>query len=136
MTGSVADSIWNRAALHLRKGPLATGDLALMAMLRTHGLVMNGGVLNCVEIMAPEEFEKGLSGYRFFGLNTVSDLLVRAQRLLTQEGADLGSQEQSLDAEYARLIPSDSFLFSVFKEHLRVAPASYAPIDESEQGHT
>jgi hypothetical protein len=121
-----ADGIGNRAEHHQSESPLAKGDRALTAVLRAHGLVMNGGVFNSVEVMTRDEFNEALGGYRFFGLSEVSELLARAFVLVQREGADIGSQEQSFDAEYERLIPDDSFLFSVFEKYLQAQPADFA----------
>ena len=62
------DLIWNRASEGGGANPQA-GDLALAALLRAHGLTMNGGVLHAVERLQPSELQDAASGYRFFGLD-------------------------------------------------------------------
>ena len=50
---SLADQIWNRAALE-SGGPAAReGDRALAALLLAHGMVMNGGVGHALEVLSP-----------------------------------------------------------------------------------
>jgi hypothetical protein len=70
-----ADLIWNRACTLLM---LRSGDRALAALLSFHGLAMNGGVLHALDCLNPKELEAAVSGYRFFGLNDVGDLLIEA----------------------------------------------------------
>lgn len=127
MEERIADRIWNRAALHQNEGALEIGDRALMALLRAHGLIMNGGVLNSVEVMTREEFDRALWGYRFFRLSEITELLTRAIALVRGEGAEIGPHEQWFDAEYERIIPQDSFLFAIFEKHLQDKPADFTP---------
>ena len=119
------DLIWNRAAMDnggLTPGP---GDFALSALLYAHGLAMNGGVLHAVELLSPTELAKAQSGYRFFGLVAISDLL-RDAWLLVRDGADLGSHEQRLDAEYM-MHANDSALTVRFEQYYLLHPSDFAP---------
>jgi hypothetical protein len=107
---------------------LLQGDHALVAILRMHGSIMNGGVINATEILEEDAFVATLSSYQFFGFESVSDLLVRARKLQCT-GSDVGSQEAFFDSEYNKAIPDDSFLFSVFERYYAVSPGDFASIN-------
>jgi hypothetical protein len=121
-----ADMIWNRAC---GEDPLRTlpGDRALANLLYAHGLAENGGVLHAVEFMTANELSDAAAGYRYYGLDDVASLLYRA-RAIFEIGDKLGSHEQQLDGEYARMIPSDSSLVKRFEERLRSSPSDFAPL--------
>jgi hypothetical protein len=117
--------IWNRACG--RMGPEAgVGDRALSALLRAHGLSMNGGVLHAVECLSASEIEQAASRYRFFGFNAAASLLLGARRIL-ESGQDLADHEALLDRDYHRLIPDDASLYARFEEHRRSHPRDFAP---------
>ena len=118
------DLIWNRACEGGGPDP-RPGDRALAALLRAHGLAMNGGVLHAAEFLNTPALSDATSGYRFFGLNSVADLLVRAQHLF-RTGTDLETHEKALNKQYAVLIPDDAFLGSVFERHLKSNPSDFA----------
>ena len=121
-----ADMIWNRAC---GESPLHThdGDRALAGLLRAHGLAMNGGMLNAVELLTSEELSCAQSGYLFYGFHGIAALLSRA-KVLGDADEDLEHHEAQLDAEYADLIPDDTFLVERFQEHLKAHPSEYAPL--------
>jgi len=121
-----ATLIWNRACGGL--GPeAAAGDRALSALLRAHGLAMNGGVLHAVECLSPTEMEEAASGYRFFNLDAAAKLLIQARRIF-ELGHDLAEHEALLDGDYHRLIPDDSSLYARFEQHRRSHPQDFAPV--------
>ena len=121
-----ADMIWNRACGEdsLRALP---GDRALADLLYAHGLAMNGGVLHAIECMTAEEQSDAEDGYRYFGFDGVASLLSRA-RPIFEAGDDLGSHEQQLDGEYARMVPSDSSLVDRFKARMKSSPSDFAAL--------
>ncbi len=121
-----ADLIWNRACYGGGPDPRA-GDRALAALLTAHGLTMNGGVLHAVECLTPSEMSEAQSGYRFFGLEAVADLLSYAHRVFEADD-DLESQESLLDQQYAALVPEDSSLVNRFEKHWRENPSDFAPL--------
>jgi hypothetical protein len=118
--------IWNRAATDNGGAEPARGDRMLAALLYSHGLVMNGGVVHAVEIMQDTELANAMAGYRFFSLASVADLLARA-KMLFQSNSDFGRHEASFDAEYARYIPSDSRLCELFERYFADNPLDFAP---------
>jgi len=122
-----ADRVWNRACMERGGTNPQPGDSALAALLQVHGLTMNGGVLHSVESLSLQELECAKSGYRFFGLDAVAELVARAQAA-AKVGQDLESQEGLLNGEYAELIPDDSYLVSRFEEHFRTRPSDFAPL--------
>jgi hypothetical protein len=142
-----ATDIWNRALANWHAADLAVGDRALAAMLLTHGLVMNGGVLDAVEKMDESQLAAGKSGYRFFGYEEVAGLLSQAKETLEKMNDDvvelhryamgevtvvvlaendIGDLELQLDSEYTNSIPDDSALFERLKKHLAAGPDDFA----------
>ena len=103
------DQVWNRACDSFSEAPLEAGDRALRDLLRAHGLICNGGVFHVFDMLTAAQIEAAKSGYRFFGLDQVAELLSRARRLLDEKN-DLGDYETTMDAEYAKYIPEDSEL--------------------------
>jgi len=120
-----ADMIWDRAC---GEDPSRThaGDRALAHLLRAHGLIMNGGVLHAVELLAPDELSDAQSGYRFYGLDEIASLLSRAKTLLEADDG-LDAHEAQLDREYAEIVPDDTFLVKRFEKHFEANQAEYAP---------
>ena len=125
---TLADQIWNRACgFGVTTSVLGAGDLALEAMLSFHGVAMNGGVLHATACLDIAKLECASSGYRYFGLNEVADLL-RGTSDRVSNSQDLNSLEVQLNEEYGRFIPDDSFLFKCFENFLIDKPAAFAPI--------
>ncbi len=121
-----ADLIWNRACTLLM---LSSGDRALAALLSFHGLAMNGGVLHALECLNPQELEAAISGYRFFGLNDVGDLLIQAKSAAETSDEDaLDQLEGKLDSLYGDLVPSDTVLQERFKTYHLSNPKHFAPL--------
>jgi hypothetical protein len=121
-----ANLIWNRATTLELDGARERGDRHLWALLRAHGLAMNGGVLHAVEILTGEERASAQDGYRFFGFGPVADLLEHAYWIF-KAGGDLELHESQLDAEYSRLA-DDTALYEAFEEHFRSHPSEFAPL--------
>ena len=88
---------------------------------------MNGGVLHAVECLTPSEMSEAQSGYRFFGLDAVADLLSHARRVFEAD-EDVASQESRLDQQYAALVPDDSSLVERFEKHWREKPSDFATL--------
>jgi hypothetical protein len=122
-----ADLIWNRAVLENGGAMPRDGDLALTALMRAHGLTMNGGILHAVDILSQRELTAARAGYRFFGFGPVASLFSRAKDLLDAD-ADLDAFERILDHEYASYVPSDSVLVERFESHLATSPSDFAPL--------
>jgi hypothetical protein len=142
-----ATQIWNRALDDYGLERSSLGDNALAAMLLAHGLAMNGGVLHAVEVMDEAQLAAAKTGYRFFGLEPVADLLSRAKDALGCETGDslerercavgdidvvlleeddyLSVLEPQMDSEYARYIPDDSALFERFERQLAANPDDF-----------
>ncbi len=122
-----SDLIWNRAATENGGNAPSRGDIALSALLSAHGLAMNGGVLHAAELLTEDNLKAALDGYRFFGLDAVAELLVRARHLVGG-GGELDVIEHQLDAEYEQYVPCDSELYGRFERHLRMCPADFSPV--------
>ncbi len=125
---STADLVWNRAALDGGGANPLAGDAALAAVLRAHGMIMNGGVLHVFEALSDSEFAAAQEGYRFFGFSDAATLIEYANRIPEEQR---GESESALDAEYARIIPTDGTLVDAFKAHFLSHPNQFAPLLES-----
>ena len=119
-----ADLIWNRACEGGGPNP-CNGDRALAAILKAHGLAMNGGVLHAVQCLSASELAEAESGYCFFGFSAVADLLSRARKIWEAD-RDLESYEVQLDHDYAALIPADSSLCERFEYIHKTRPSEFA----------
>ncbi len=124
MALSETGQIWNRACFGTAVEPRA-GDMALAALIRAHGLMMNGGVFHAIETHSAVELREAIAGFRFFGLEAVAEFLERAYRT---PRTDWGRLEGETDRKYGRLVPSDSFLSSAFERHFAVHRDLYSPL--------
>lgn len=124
---SHADLIWNRACIANGCVNPLKGDRALTAMVKAHGLVMNGGVFHALELLNNTELQETRAGYRYFGFVEAAALLARARDLF-DASVDLESFERQLDLEYASLIPSDSALAEKFELVLSRNPSEFAQL--------
>ena len=100
-------------------------------MWKTHGLVMNGGVLHAVEVLKPAELDTAIAGYEHLGLAGAAGVLLRAK---TVGDSDKDAEEARLDREYATAVPDDASLEDAMD---RVDPPSESGIrtkDESDEG--
>ncbi len=88
---------------------------------------MNGGVLHAVECLTPKVLSDAMSGYRYYGLDVIVSLLIRA-RLILETDEDLGSHESPLGRSYMSIVQSDTWLIQRFKAHLALNPSEYAPV--------
>ncbi len=122
-----ADEVWNRAALEGGGPEPREGDVALAALLRAHGLAMNGGVLHAAECLRPDELRASCDGYRFSEYDGLAKLLADAA-ITVAKGQGSGALEQSTGRAYARSIPDDAALLSRFKRHFAQHPELYAPL--------
>lgn len=133
MTG--ADEVWNRAALAwdpTRRAGLRRGDQALAALLRFHGLPMNGGVLDTLENADDHMLREAIGGYHYYGLGQVAalieDAVPRARRVGLFEQAAADELEMELDRVYLEHIPSDGTLVEVFEKDFTARPDEYSPL--------
>jgi hypothetical protein len=114
------DLIWNRAALDAGGTAPREGDRALAALLRAHGMVMNGGVGHAIEVLSRDELLEAVAGFRFFGFQEVAALLENA----ATHGVD---DEEVADSGYARFIPNDDTITRCFSGLLRARREAFAP---------
>lgn len=124
-----ANLVWNRAALEDGGAEPREGDRALASLLLIHGLVMNGGVQHAVETLSAAELTAGQRGFEFFGFHDVASLLSVA-------AAARDGDEDELDREYAKLIPTDGALTSRFKELFLMLPERFAPMSHQREAFT
>ena len=121
-----ADRIWNRACFRECPNP-RIGDQALASLLMFHSQAMNGGVLDTVEMLTPEDLSEAAKGYRFFGLDVVADFLVRAHNIF-EAHKDFDKWERILNREYTTHVPADSFLVATFEKYLKGHPDEFEPV--------
>ncbi len=118
------DKIWNRAA---SGDGGEQGDEALAALLLFHGTVMNGGLVNALEVLDEEQIASGVEGYRFFGFDDAAALIVETQVEL-EDDADPEELEESKDGEFFDLIDDDETVYEALERKLADDPAAFAPI--------
>jgi hypothetical protein len=121
MRASDADGIWNRAAAHLGGSNPAQGDRHLAALLRVHGLIMNGGVQHAAETISPADISAAAEGFLFFGFEDVAMLLREVV-----ESNDLDAE--LADKAYTEVISSEQVLSERFREVLSSRPHAFAPL--------
>jgi hypothetical protein len=124
---SFADRIWNRACDPGAVNDRYEGDLALRALLSLHGLTMNGGVFHPFDVLSDDEMEEALRAYRYYGLNAVGDIFIRARSLI-ETNLELDSFGKVVDEEYSVHVPDDQTLIQIFQRHLAEHPELYAPL--------
>jgi hypothetical protein len=130
MTKTVADEVWNRAALEGGGHAARPGDRALASILVVHGLVMNGGVHHAIDCVEPAELFAAAEGYAFFELDEVAAFFrgVSSDPILS-EWTD--KTEAVANRQYAEMVPDDSALFARFQEVFRERAEQFAPLDDN-----
>lgn len=113
------DKVWNRAALEAGGANPLEGDKALAALLAVHGMIMNGGVDNALEVLPPSEVAAGIAACRYFGLAEAAAVLE------TASAANLGWER--FNSRYAALIPADDTIVEAFHRKHRASPEAFAP---------
>lgn len=121
-----ADLIWNRACMGGGSN-LRAGDQALAALLLAHGHVMNGGLLHAMDCMSETELSDACTGYRFFGFDSVADLMARTRRI-HEADEDTDDIELELNQKYETMIPNDSTIEARFLAHLARKPVDFSPL--------
>lgn len=127
------DEIWNRA-LELDSPAAAThpGDAALLTVLTFHGLVMNGGLLNAVEMHMNDDVypvDAVVDAYRFFGLEDAGgaiDNAVLELREIANDEDDEADAEERIDATYTL---DDTDVEDALRIVLTNDPDAFAPLD-------
>ena len=123
---TIPERIWQRAC---GNGPAAprTGDIALMAMLTFHGLVMNMGALHAIKCLNDEQVAASRAGYRYFGFGNIAGVIGAGEHAIAQ-GLDLDELDATLEEAYAAIIDEDGVLMRAFESHYAQQPSAYAPL--------
>jgi hypothetical protein len=123
------EKIWQRAC---GSGPAqpGIGDVALMAMLTFHGLVMNMGALHAIKCLNDEQVAASRAGYRYFGFGNIAGVIGAGQHAIAQ-GLDEGELEGTLEEAYAAIIDEDGVLMRAFEAHYAHEPSAYAPLADA-----
>ena len=110
---SQADLVWNRAALEQGgRNPLA-GDRHIVALIALHSVLMNGGLEHAMDSLTSNEFQAGVAGFRFLGMNDVAHVL---------ESAAASTSVESFEDEYLRLVPDDACIADSFERVFADSP--------------
>ncbi len=127
MNLSIADQVWNRAAMESGGNFPGPGDRALASLLLLHGFAMNGGIHHAIEILNPEDLAAAIDGFSYFGFDEMSLWLGSADSdpLLSEWTHDT---EGPANDRYAELIPDDATLTTRFAILYRERPSEFAPI--------
>jgi len=126
MTIDPRTTIWNRAAMSAGGATPGFGDQALSAVVRFHGMLMNGGIDHALDVLTDPDIQAAAEGFHYLGADNVRNLLLHAHR---QTATDDDFEDQFDDA-YTQLIPSDERLADLFHDQLAAAPQDFAPIDQ------
>ena len=59
-----SDEVWNRATMAAGGLDPGDGDIAIASVLALHSLAMNGGLLDAVERLTPEQLAAANAGFR------------------------------------------------------------------------
>lgn len=132
-----ADAVWNRA-LDLTSPAEAThpGDAALLTVLTFHGLVMNGGLLNAVELHDNDDTypnDAVVDAYRFLGLEdaagAIDNAVLEHRDLARDSEADddvIADAQERIDATYTL---DDTDLEAALAVALANDPEAFAPLE-------
>ena len=126
---SVADRVWNRAALESGGGSPGPGDRALAALLLAHGLAMNGGIHHALDVLSESEWAAAVDGFEFFGLTETAAFLHGA----SSDPMLLRWTEQTEHAanrRYAELVPDEDQLARHFEAVFGERSDQFSPLDE------
>jgi hypothetical protein len=127
MSLTIADQIWNRAAMEGGGDSPGPGDRALASLLLLHGLAMNGGIHHAIECVSEEELSAAIDGFRYFGLEDMAQWLRSApgDPLLKEWTANT---EAPAIFRYAEYVPSDAYLAERFEAVYRDRPSEFAAL--------
>jgi hypothetical protein len=117
-----ADKVWNRAALESGGPTPRAGDIALAALLRAHGHVMNGGVFHAVQCLGPERLPLTCEGSVYFGLSEIAAVLKAAAETEENEQA-----EHAFNRAYWAHAGDDMVIVERFERDFAAHPERYAP---------
>lgn len=127
MSGSAADSVWNRAAERGGGDFPRRGDRALASLLLLHGLAMNGGIHHALDFLSSAQLSAAIDGFSYFGFEAMADWLGSASTdPLLKEWTD--ETEQLALSRYAELIPDDGNIVRRFDATYSDRPSDFAPL--------
>ncbi|MEV7649158.1 hypothetical protein [Arthrobacter sp. NPDC089319] len=127
-----ADEIWNRALDYDYKGPRGEGDRALYDLLMLDNVAQNGGLLHGIQVLEPRELTAAVAGYRWFGLDALSDgvesVASEASGIDFEDPSTLPAQEDlEVRADDIYFGEQGSELFdAAFKEKLAERPDAFS----------
>jgi hypothetical protein len=115
---------------------------------------MNGGVLHAAELLDELQFAAAKTGYKYFGLDQVADLISQAKDALGKVRVasdpvhwfsrgeievyveyvddELSTLEPLLNAEYDKRVPDEAALFERFERYLTANPSDFTEVSDEE----
>jgi hypothetical protein len=122
----------------------APGDRALQGILLLHGQIRNGGLLSALDYIGPEDFERAIQGFEYFGRSDVAELLANAYGVAFPDGPiaeevreqyTMGLPDPIVDEieasneRYFTLFPDDATLAALFERGFAERPGEFAPLE-------
>ena len=108
------------------------GDRALTSVLRLHSLAMSGGMLDAVERLTDAQLDEAEVGYRWLRLDGAAEVVAYVRREIASGAVDDDARTEALerrvDADYRRVIPTDSTIETVYRELLDELPEAFATL--------
>lgn len=127
---SFSDAVWNRALdLDSPVDAARPGDAALLTVLTFHGLVMNGGLLNAVELHANDPVypaDAVVEAYRYLGLESASGAIDNA--VLEERDLDDDAREAAAERIDATYTLDDEDIEHALEVVLVNDPDAFAPL--------
>jgi hypothetical protein len=135
--------VWNRACDPDREQGMAEGDRALRDALFADGMINNGGMAHCLEVLGPARVAAASGGYRTLGRPDIAELFDRASELAggaiptdEEERQDYflelahqtHEQIEVLGDRYLDLATSES-LDAMLSEQMALWPHRFAPVE-------
>lgn len=127
-----SDEVWNRATMAGGGRDPSEGDIAIASVLAVHNLAMNGGLLDAVERLSPEQLAAADAGFRWLRLEAAAGVIamvrqeIEAGALEDERRAD--ELEARADDDYALVIPTDQTIVDAFEVRFTEVPTAFSPI--------
>jgi hypothetical protein len=124
----LATAIWNRAAVDGGGPRPFYGDAVLTAVLRLHGLAMNGGLLSAVEQLPDQQLDAAENGYTWLGLPDAAEAVIYVRAQLRAGPDRAMTPAHQADERYTE---TDAALQVAFRRRLAEQPAAFAAVRTS-----
>lgn len=127
-----SDEVWNRATMAAGGLDPGDGDIAIASVLALHSLAMNGGLLDAVERLSPEQLAAADAGFRWLRLEAAAGVVAMVRQEIEAGALDderrADELETRADDDYALVIPTDQTIVDAFEVRFAEVPTAFAPI--------